>query len=66
MMTKKKKQTYTVHYSITGIYDIDIEAESPEEALDLAEVDNDWYKYAQFDMDAIEVTDENGDTVWEK
>lgn len=63
-MAKKRKQIYTVHYSISGIYSVDIEAENPEEALDLAEVHGGWYKNAEFDMDACQVTDENGDVVW--
>ena len=65
-MTKEQKQIYTVHYSISGIYDVDVEATSVEEALNLAEdtITDEWYKDAQFDMDACQVTDENGDVVW--
>lgn len=63
-MAKKRKQIYTVHYSINGVYDVDVEAENPEEALDLAEVHEGWYKNAQIDMDCSQVTDENGDVVW--
>ena len=65
-MTKKKKQTYTVHYSISGIYDVDVEATNAEEALNLAEdtITDEWYKDAQFDMDCFQVTDEKGDVVW--
>jgi len=65
-MAKKRKQIYTVHYSISGIYDVDVEAENPEEALDLAEetITGEWYKDAQFDIDCFQVTNEEGDVVW--
>ena len=65
-MAKKRKQIYTVHYSISGIYDVDVEAASAEEALNLAEdtITDGWYKNAQIDMDCFQVTDENGDVVW--
>lgn len=66
-MTKKKKQTYTVHFSLIGVCDFDIEADSPEKAIELAEdsIEGDWYKHARFDMDCFQVTDKNGDVVWE-
>lgn len=65
-MAKKRKQIYTVHYSISGIYDVDVEAASAKEALNLAEdtITDEWYKDAQFDMDCFQVTNENGDVVW--
>lgn len=65
-MAKKRKQIYTVHYSITGGYDVEVEAESAEEAIELAEesLDEDWYEYATFDMDVFQVTNKNGDVVW--
>ena len=66
-MAKERKQIYTVHYSMTGGYDVEVEAESAEEAIELAEesLDEDWYKHAAFDMDVFQVTNKNGDVVWE-
>ena len=67
-MAKKKKQTFTVHYSINGAYDIDVEAENAEEAINLADdtfdANGKWIKYAAIEPEAFQVEDENGNVVW--
>ena len=67
-MIKKKKQTFTVHYSINGAYDVDVEAESAEEAIDLADetfdANGEWTKYASIEPDVFTLVDENGNIVW--
>ncbi len=68
-MTTKRKQNYTVYYSITGYASIDVEAENEDEAINLA--DDELMKYdfwdsedVQFEQEAYQIKDENGDVVW--
>ena len=68
-MAKKRKQTYTVNYSITGYTSIDVEAENEEEAMELADEELEKYDFwdsgdVQFEYEAFQVEDENGDVVW--
>jgi hypothetical protein len=68
-MAKKRKQIYTVHYSISGYTSIDVKAENEDEAMNLA--DDELMKYdfwnsedVQFEQEVYQVEDENGDVVW--
>lgn len=68
-MTKKRKQIYTVHYSISGYVDIDVEAEDEDEAMQLADDELETYDFwkcndVDFEQEAYQVEDENGDVVW--
>lgn len=66
-MIKKKKQTFTVTYSIIGYYEVKTKAENAEEAVDIANeiFDNDknWAKNTSFIFDPIQVADEDGSVV---
>ena len=68
-MAKKRKQTYTVHYSICGYASIDVEAKDIDKAMELADEKLMAYDFwnsedVQFEQEAFQVEDENGDIAW--
>ena len=68
-MAKKHKKTFTVNCSITGYASIDVEAEDKDEAIELADEELAKYDFwdsedVQFEYEAFQVEDENGDVVW--
>ena len=66
-MAMKKKQTFTVSYTVDGFLDIDVEAENVEEAIALSKeiIKNKYFELDVIDTEVDMVSTQDGNTVWE-